>query len=249
MLKNIRPITLKTKNLKTQGLIFNPIEDNSAKCCVFTHGYTSHKGSILTWAQKVIDLGAPSLIFDLPGHYLGNFDEVNEFNHFIEEVPQLFEKAFSIILENNKYATKPIIGGHSLGALMALKASNEFEMFKEIICVGLGSLPINKPHLFETPFFKDTMHLRSELVSECLNPKLMLPWISEQKRQPITHNKSIHLIGGKDDIIIGGEEGINQMGKTLQETNVVDIQLITKLPHHTPENAGIFIKKTLQQIN
>ena len=114
--------------------------------------------------------------------------------------------------------------------------------------MGLGRLPKEKVHLFNTPFFKDTMHLRSQLVSPSLHPDVVLPWISEQKYTELTKDKSVILIGGKDDIIIGGEDGLKEMANHLEKSNTTSIEVIPKLPHHLPENAGIFIKKAVQTI-
>ena len=92
------------------------------------------------------------------------------------------------------------------------------------------------------------MHLRSQLVSETLHPDIVLPWISEQKHTEITKDKSVTLIGGKDDIVIGGEEGLKEMAEHLQKSNTTRIEVVSKLPHHVPENAGIFVKKAVQTI-
>lgn len=248
MLKEIKKITLETKNLKTHALFFIPEETTSTNCCIFTHGYTSHKGSILTWPQKMMDLSLPTIIFDLPGHFLGQYNDVPSFETFKQEAPLLFNESFQVIRNEAPEITKAITGGHSLGALLSLIHSKDALFVDQLICVGLGSLPIDKPHLFETPFFKDTMLLRSELVSKHLNPKVALPWIAQTKNSEITRHKKIHLIAGKDDIIIGGEKGIHQMASYLETSNVITKHIIPKLPHHQPENAGVFIKKIVQQI-
>ena len=103
------------------------------------------------------------------------------------------------------------------------------------------------PHLFETPFFKDTLHLRSQLVSPCLKPSTMLPWISNQKNIIQISKKNIFLIGGEDDLVIGGKEGITNMGKILKDDNNLNINLVKKLPHHNPESAGLYVKKVFSE--
>ena len=249
MLKNIETIKLETKNLKTNALLFNPVHPVTTKCSIFTHGYTSHKGSILTWAQKMMDLSIPCVIFDLPGHLLGSFENLDSLDHFQKEAPLLFMEAYSIIKSRLSTRPAPIIGGHSLGALLALQASKLEENFQHLVCVGLGRIPKEKVHLFNTPFFKDTMHLRSQLVSPVLHPDVVLPWISDQKHTEITKDKSIILIGGKDDIVIGGEDGLKEMAGHLEKFNSTRTELIPKLPHHLPENAGIFVKKAVEAID
>ena len=247
MLKKIERINLNTKNLSTTGLLFIPERPSTKHCAIFSHGYTTHKGSILTWAQKLMDLEIPCLIFDLPGHYLGNYSDVQIFNHFANESWELFSKSFDAIKENFNHEFIPLIGGHSLGALISLMAAEKNPYFKHNICVGLGSLEKDDVHLFNTPFFKDTMKLRAELVSSCLNPKVMLPWIATQKQSLHLENNHIYLIAGKDDIIIGGTEGVERMASYLKENNQVHIELIAKLPHHLPENAGLFVKKIIKE--
>ena len=248
MLKEIKKITLNSENLTANALFFIPEKISGTRCCLFTHGYTSHKGSILTWAQKMMDLNIPTIIFDLPGHFLGGFHDVPSFELFKKEGPLLFSEAFTTIKKEFPEIVTAISGGHSLGALFSLLHSAQSDFIQHQICVGLGSLPLNKPHLFETPFFKDTMLLRSELVSKQLSPTQVLPWIAETKRKAITSDKNIHLIGGSDDIIIGGTEGVEQMAGYLMPSNQVIKHIIPKLPHHLPENAGVFVKKIVQQI-
>ena len=138
---------------------------------------------------------------------------------------------------------------YSLGALLALQASKLEDKFQHLICVGLGRIPREKVHLFNTPFFKDTMHLRSQLVSPALHPDVVLPWISEQKHAELTKNKSIILLGGKDDIVIGGEDGLKEMARHLEKSNTTSTELVPRLPHHLPENAGIFVKKQFEQLH
>ncbi len=248
MLKEIRKIKLKTDNLQSEGLLFIPDKSESHYCGIFTHGYTSHKGSILTWAQKTIDLGIPCIIFDLPGHYLGSFNEVPDLKTFQIEAANLFEESFQTAKNVIPRIETCIAGGHSLGALLALLKSFDSEHIEHLICVGLGSLKSEKPHIFTTPFFKDTMHLRSQLVSPSIHPNLILPWISKKKEGFLTKNKEIHLIGGKDDIIIGGENGIKNMADRLKKHNDVDTHIFPKLPHHLPENAGLYIKNIIKNI-
>jgi len=248
MLKEIKKIILKTENQNVNALFFIPKEVRSNKCCIFTHGYTSHKGSILTWPQKMMDLNVPTIIFDLPGHFLGSFNECTSFEVFKKETPSLFDHAYRKINELFPESSLPITGGHSLGALLSLIHSSTKTTFNHQICVGLGSLDSDKPHLFQTPFFRETMILRSELVSPELHPDIVIPWIAEMKRTTSVEKKSIHLLAGKDDIVIGGEEGVEKIATHLEKRNSVHRHLPSKLPHHLPENAGIFIKKIVKDI-
>ena len=246
MLKQIDKLCLETRNLKTNALLFLPENQSPKHCAIFSHGYTSHKGSILTWAQKLMDIDIPCVIFDLPGHFLGSFNNVKRFEYFKNESHLLFDNAFRHVQQTFPgHKLSAIIGGHSLGALMSLKACQEFSYFNNSICVGLGRLEINEKHLFNAPLFEQTMVLRAELVSSSIHPKKVLPWISQLKNHIKLSNKTIYLLAGKDDLVVGGENGVLRMQEALSGNNV-HIELVPKLPHHEPERAGIFIKKLVK---
>lgn len=221
---------------------------------LFTHGYTSHKGSLLTWASRLSEEGMPVMIFDLPGHYLGGFGEVENFQDFEEHTHHLFQEAYEALVKELKIddVDTVILGGHSLGALMALKALNtEFFQDKKTktICVGFGLLEKGKTHLFETPFYKSTLNLRSQLVSPAIAPEIIFPWIRKQKENLIVKNKTIHLITGDDDLVVGagGSERILELLNS--QGNQTTLDKPSKLPHHLPEQAASFIKKYLKKEN
>ena len=96
----IQKITLKTDNLESNALYFCPQTCNDNYAAVFTNGYTSHKGSILPWAQKMMEINIPTILFDLPGHFLGSFHEVTTFEDFKNETPELFNQAHQFLGEN-----------------------------------------------------------------------------------------------------------------------------------------------------
>ena len=221
---------------------------------VLSHGYTSHKGSILNWAFKIAELNIPSVIFDQPGHYLGSFNEVKSFDTYTKLAPHLFESASKSLEKHLQLAPeKFILGGHSLGALLSLKASEDSQYLREknsdIICVGYGIHDQEKKHLFETPLFQETMNLRAQLISSELGPEKMLPWIKKEKLATSPAQKSIYLLAGEDDLIIDGLAGLNRAKEILESKGSrVHIESPKKLSHHTPELAGVFIKKYLKKI-
>ena len=90
--------------------------------------------------------------------------------------PQLFISALNLF----DSPSKVIFGGHSLGALMSLKASMLTKV-DLVCCVGFGLDHPSKPHLFETPLFQETLHLRSQLVSPSIRHEILFPWLKEQK--------------------------------------------------------------------
>ena len=234
------------------ALAFLPIgETPSPKAlAVFSHGYSSHKGSILNWPIRLAEEGMPSVIFDLPGHYLGGFSEVDNFESFKTESPLLFFKAYEKLKElSGSDPSEVILGGHSLGASFALMASKleEFSKLKTtIVCVGLGLLPVGAKHLFTSNFYKSTLQVRSQLVSKELHPDNVFPWINETKKNFKISGKRIHFITGADDLVVG-EGGSERMVESFQnQGNQVSLDLPPKLAHHQPEFAASFIKKFLK---
>ena len=244
-------------DLEVHALGFLPDPEKHSKInsmALFTHGYTSHKGSLLTWASRLVEEGVAVLIFDLPGHYLGGFFEVESFDSFKSSAHRLFCSAHKILaskLPENEFE-QIILGGHSLGALLSLNALNDpyfADKNCRSICVGLGVLEEGKTHLFETPFYKSTLVLREQLVSPELSPEKVFSWIREEKHRLAVKNKIIHMITGEDDLVVG-DQGSERIAAHLKSLgNMVSLEKPTKLPHHFPEQAASFIKKYFRKEN
>lgn len=231
---------------------------------LLTHGYTSDKSSILNWAIRLAESGASVALFDLPGHYQGNYSEVNSFIYFKNNAHKLFTEAFFGLFKifkdefplHEKFLApeelRIVFGGHSLGALLALKAmaQDEFLPFqKRGIGVGLGMAPKDMVHLFDTPFYKSTLNIREQLVSPELKPENVFPWIRNEKKDLEIKNQDIHLITGEDDLVVG-EDGLERFKINLEEkNNRVTIERPTKLPHHEPNMAASYVKKYLKKIH
>jgi len=241
-------------NWKINAMCFIPGGPKKDALGIFTHGYTSHKGSILSWPDRLTDLGVSSIIFDLPGHFLGSFNEVDNFSKFKRDSHLLFAKAWDLFKDYLKFEKQPkcILGGHSLGALLALKAM-ELEEFKHLekyaICVGLGLPPEKGVHLFETGFFEKTMNLRSQMVSPELSPDNILPWIKQEKRGLRVKDKNIFLLVGEDDAIVSIDEAKGLVELLERNNNQVILKIIKKLPHHQPDTAAFYIKNILKEEN
>ena len=261
---------LNYQNQETNALIFLPeigVDDTSevkSTFAVLTHGYTSDKSSIINWPIRLAEAGVSSILFDLPGHYLGSFSEVLDFDHFKHHAHELFYQGFlklkaAFIEEFPLYEhffetnhAKLVLGGHSLGAMLSLKAlmMNEFSSYeKRSISVGLGMAPKNSVHLFDTPFYKSTLRVRAQLVSPALSPENVFPWIREEKQVMGISNQHVHLITGMDDVVVG-EDGMERFYESLLEKkNTTTMEKPTKLPHHEPQLAAPHIKKYLKKIN
>lgn len=225
---------------------------------IFTHGYTASKRDCLPWAQRLAEAGIPAVIFDLPGHYLGSFHECESFEDFKEHAHECFINGFlhlkeSLLMEGLSTDCKRVIlGGHSLGAMLSLKAL-ELEFFDdyERICigVGLGISQHKNTHLFESSFYEKTLNIRRQLVSPALDSDNVFPWIKDEKLAVEVKDQRIHLICGQDDVVVGagGQEALEFNLKSLG--NEVTSHEPRKLPHHEPTMAAThiysFMKKEL----
>ncbi len=266
----VQKLTLDYLDQKTNALVFLPeasdLGESAVKStfAILTHGYSSDKSSILNWPIRLAEVGVPCILFDLPGHYLGNYSEVVDFEHFKNHAHELFYSAFlklkdyfleefplnEQMLETDQL--KLALGGHSLGAMLSLKALMlpEFSQYnKRAIAVGLGMAPKNVVHLFDTPFYKSTLRVREQLVSPALNPDNVFPWIKDEKVALTISNQTIHLITGIDDLVVG-DDGMERLAESLTlKQNTVSTEKPSKLPHHEPQLAAAHVKKYLKKIN
>lgn len=256
-------LIFKHNRLSTQGFIFWPSHEKALvpTIALMTHGYTASKNDLLPWANRLAEEGIIVCLFDLPGHYLGGFNEVESLEDF-EQSTDFFSQGLESIKKNfkNYYALEHnffdlekitlVLAGHSLGALLALKALNlpAFSAYQKIgIAVGFGHGLIgdSKIHLFETPFFQKTLHLRSQLVSKAIAPQYMFSWIKKEKEKLNLKGQRVHLITGIDDVVVG-QEGVLSMKEQLEKTGAfVTLEAPEKLPHHEPGRASFYLKNFL----
>ena len=145
-----------------------------------------------------------------------------------------------------------VICGHSLGALLSLKASSlpKFKTFNKIvICVGYGLNQNEKTHVFDTPIYQKTINIRRQLVHPSIDSDLIFPWIKKYKEEIEIKNQRVHLICGKDDVVVG-DGGMNYLKEQLEvKGNIVSANEPNRLPHNNPELAAShifsFLKKEL----
>ena len=242
--------TLSFKGTSTDALIFVPDASARAHCLgVFSHGYTSHKGSLLAWASKLGDGGLPVVLFDLPGHYLGNFSEVEDFHDFAHDAPGLFFDAYEKLEKaaGRGQAETIILGGHSLGALLSLKALGRFVGKKTLnVCVGLG-MPGEGTHVYDTPFYRQVIDFRGSLVSKALGPQAVFPWVKREKESLCVSGATVYLLCGQDDLVVG-VEGADRLKTHLEaQHNRVFLEKPRRLAHHEPEGAAVHIKRFLSE--
>lgn len=241
-------------NFKCNALSFAPDDDKKKPAfALLAHGYTSHKDSILSWGSRLADEGIPSIILDLPGHYLGSFNEVALFEDFKLHAHEVFLAGLKNLktrtsIEENNLA---IIGGHSLGAMLALQAVQlpEFSAYKRLsIGVGLGMAPKDRVHVFDSAFYEKTMNIRAQLVSPAISPDKVFPWIKEEKQKLSIENEEILLITGQDDIVVG-KEGARNLKAALEEKRcIVHLEEPKSLPHHFPDRAAPHIWAHLKKL-
>ncbi len=249
----IIPVELKSAPFQAvSGLCFLASESNhkSEFGAIFTHGYTSSISSILNWGSRLADSGVDTLIFNLPGHYLGSVNEVEKFEDFTEHAHKLFEAAHSSLeTQSQNKAKNLILGGHSLGALLSLKASGLpiFENYLlKIFLVGFGLNTEVKTHFFDTDFYQKTLNIRRQLVSPAIDSDKIFPWIKNEKTVLNLKNKDIVLITGKDDVVVG-EGGAARLKQILETFNKVELKEPSKLSHHTPDAAASHIYNVLKK--
>ncbi len=228
-------------HLKTVGLHFkSPCRRAVA---IFTHGYTSCKVDQLYWAQRLVRHGIDTVIFDLPGHYLGSGAEVENFDDFAAFAPRLFlEIATKLHVKSEE---RLILGGHSLGALLALKAMELEELgpFKKFgVAVGFGLNAEDGIHPLEKSFFRETLILRSKLVSPALGPTHFFPWLHSMKKNLFLTGERLHFICGEDDMIVP-KNGAEELAQMLRERgNTVTLEKPRRLPHHEPALAAPLVE-------
>ncbi len=258
MTVRIEKVTLPYKEqntiIKVNAFVFLPTKKRVNGISLFTHGYTSLKSSILNWSLRLAEEGVAGVLFDLPGHYLGSFTEVSDFENFKSEAPQLFIRALEALRKTDSTidpnSTKLIIGGHSLGALLSLKAISlsELQEFhqRQVCAVGFGLPPQGVTHIFDTPFYKSTLAIRGQLVSPAIRPDIMFPWIKEEKEALSLSGESIYLLTGEDDVVVG-KDGVERLKDQLESLgNQVTLEKPSKLAHHLPESAAPHLKKWLK---
>ncbi len=249
----IIPITLSRAPFEeVSGFCFLASESTHKKdfSAVFTHGYTSSLSSILGWGSRLADSGVDTLLFNLPGHYLGSHNEVKSFEDFTGHAHELFEDGFYCLKEKSENEAKQVIlGGHSLGALLCLKASGlkVFDSYQtKLFLVGFGLNTEVKTHFFDTDFYQKTLNIRRQLVSPTIDSDKMFPWIKNEKTALNLKNKDIVLITGKDDVVVG-EGGAARLKQILEPFNKVELKEPSKLSHHTPDAAASHIYNHLKQ--
>lgn len=250
---------------KTNVMYFLPDQSSEIKptFVIMTHGYTADKSSIINWPIRLAEVGVSCALFDIPGHYQGNYSEVNDFEYFKVHAHELFFHAFKGLTDAfkeefplNEHFTEPdnmklALAGHSLGAMLSLQAlaSKEFELYeKRSIGVGLGMAPKDIVHLFDTPFYKSTLKVREQLVSPELKPDNVFPWIKDAKNMIEISNQEVHLISGDDDLVVGGDGMERFMESLVKKGNRVTIEKPSRLPHHEPQLAAAHIKKYLKKM-
>jgi len=250
----IKKAVLNLGNFSVNALFFIPAaktNPNFNKYAIFTHGYTSHKGDVVTWAHRMAFAGLPCAIFDLPGHYLGSFNEAFDFNEFTSTSHLLFLKAFEHLCTLLQLTPELLVlGGHSLGSYFSIMALDipEFANFKRCAtCVGTTYAKKEDTIFLESDFYRNTLKLREQLVSPSLRADQIFPWIKERISLLSTQNHKIHLLTGEDDIVVTKQGTMNLYHHLKNLGNDMTFYFPKTLPHHRPELAASFIYSYLKK--
>jgi hypothetical protein len=134
-----------------------------------------------------------------------------------------------------------ILGGHSLGAMTALKALDlpEFSAINKVaVCIGLGLNVKAETHNFDTTFYQKTLSTRRQLVSPAIDSSLVFPWIRDEKVNLKTTGQRVHLITGEDDAVVGPGGLQLMVDKLISLGNEVTFYEPKRLPHHEPSQAS-----------
>ncbi len=238
---------LELRTWKTNVLYFIPKVDHGHqfKFAIFTHGYTAHKGDLVNWGHRMALSGLHCAIFDLPGHYLGSFNEVESFEEFRDHSPQLFYESTKKLCQicGIERPSKLVLGGHSLGGLLAITAM----MLPEFAGLDIFGIAVGTGLQIKNPFFETTLKMRSQLTSPTLKPENIIPWFNDRADKINTKNQIIHLISGMDDLVTG-ENGPVLLKELLEKLgNTVTLFQRKNLPHHQPELASPFIYSFLKK--
>lgn len=233
----------------------DPSRAQTGTLAVFAPGYTSEKSQLLAWGTGLAALGVPTLIFDLPGHYLGNRHPLGSFEDFRRHTPHLFGRGLEILTERAperaRDAYHVVLGGHSLGALMAAEAIQlpRFEPFaRMLIGVGLGASSPDGTHVFETELYRQTLEVRRQLVAPCLAPDRIIPWIKEDKANVTLAGETVFLLTGKDDLV-ATPSSVARLEEILRRKgNLVTTKVVRRLAHHQPDAAATHICNHLKKV-
>lgn len=253
---SVEKFIIECRGLRSHAMLIRPPHNIEllAHRAVFTHGYTASKRDVLPWAFRLAEEGMPCLIFDLPGHYLGHYFELDDFKTFIDGTHYLFvealghfEKRLLPVAQNGKL----VLGGHSLGALMAFRASNLIELSsfnKILVGMGFGMSATDGKHIFQSRFYRKTLLQREQLVSPCLRADAIFEWINQEKENIKISAERVHLITGEDDVVVG-HNGTERLRDRLQAFGIATSMVRPKrLPHHRPDEGAVHVYSELRDL-
>ena len=244
---------VKSGPFETQALLVRPdpkLDKNSL--AIFTHGYTAYKNALLTWPERLAVEGVTTVLFDLPGHYLGTSCEVDSIEQFFTHTPKLFSSCVELAeLQRQSNFEHLFVGGHSLGAIMSLYALDslaEKYLALHAFLVGFGVEKEGEKHLLESPFFGKTLEFRNQLVSPAITSNHLFSWLKKSKEKLAVKNHNVTMITGLDDIVAG--KGGSERMKEILLKNHNQVTLITpkNLPHHRPELASIYLAREIRSL-
>jgi predicted esterase len=100
--------------------------------------------------------------------------------------------------------------------------------------------------VFDSQFFRDTMHFREQLVSPALKPSNVFPWIQQEQQLLSLKHQKIILISGKDDLVVSEKSVVDLKNHLEGKNNLVFLEMANRLSHNAPELASSLIKKLIK---
>lgn len=245
---------------QVESIIFLPEKEKIKNAqAIFTHGYTSHKNSLFNWGKRLVQMGIPTILFDLPGHYLGSRNELQSFEQFCDHSYKLFKEAHNLLNKaiqeqqiNQDADPFVILGGHSLGAMISLQSLQEKEFSdvsnKASLLVGYGMPISDKHHVFEGTLFEDMLKIREQLVSPHIPPAKVFRWIAQQKENLHIEKQTILLLNGENDIVVPEQSQTIMQDYLEKKGNQVISSRPKNIPHHEPELAAPHLPSLLDPL-
>lgn len=166
--------------MKVNGLEIEKV-DGDGTPVVFLHGWLGSKES---WNQvrQHLDLDNPMMFYSHRCHGNSGCEEFHDFSSPAKDIDQLLDE-----LE----IEKPIIVGHSMGGMTALKYAAEYDNFSGLFLIGTcASTPepeVENPEFYLENFDSMDRDKWAEMITENYARETDFPAIAEQARKQLAN--------------------------------------------------------------
>jgi hypothetical protein len=247
--------SLRQATVQVEAIAFLPDINQELRhaLAIFAPGYTDDKTPLLSWGFNLAAIGIATMVFDLPGHYLGSLYPLRSLEDFFRDTPLLFVEGFNSLakrlVKRARFADSDVLkrsftvvlGGHSLGARLAMEAAVLkcwSERSKILIGVAIGVGDQGSPHVLESEHFQGALEVRRQLVSPHLAPEKLTPRLKMMDQNFRLRNATVFLLTGQDDVFATPSR-VQRLESILRANgNHVTTHIVRRLPHHDPKNAA-----------